>query len=72
MLTGYYFRMPARVSTGYEDDVSLTGIEIFVFEDEELVHAILLERSYFDDVSDWSNKAAIEYQVLLAANLSLR
>jgi hypothetical protein len=63
--------MPTALSSSHKDDIALTCIHVVVLEDEELVDAILLERSNFDDCTDGADQAAIKHEVLLAADLQI-
>lgn len=59
----------SSLAPGDEDHTSLARIDIVVLQDEELIHAILLQRCNLDNGSYGADEAAIEYQVLLPAYL---
>lgn len=47
--------MPTRLAPRDEDNIALARVDIVVLEDEELVHAILLEGRDLDDGADGSH-----------------
>lgn len=61
--------MLPSLTPGDKDDASLARIDVVILQDEELVHAVLLQRCNFDNCSYRADKTAIEYQVLLPAYL---
>lgn len=55
-----------------EDEISLTRISVVILQNEELVHSVLLQLRDLDDRADRPYQAAIEDNILLAANLLTR
>lgn len=61
--------MPSTLAAGNEDDIALAGVDIVVFEDEELVDAVFLELRDLHNRADRAHEAPIKDHILLAADL---
>jgi hypothetical protein len=52
-----------------EHDVSLTGIDIVILQEKDLVYAIFLERAELDKKTDSPSERFLNDQILLASDL---
>ncbi len=71
ILTGDSLGMATALAARDEDDVVLAGIRVVVFEKEELVDAVVVERRDLDDDADGAGQALLDDEVLLPADLGL-
>lgn len=64
--------MSRALAASDEDDVALTGIDVVIFQDEELVDTIFLKCSNLDYQANGANQAAVEDDILLSSYLENR
>lgn len=72
LLTCDGLSVSGTLPAGDEDDIALSGPDIVAFEEEELVHAVVLEGRDLDDGADRACEALLDDEVLLALDLSRR
>lgn len=61
--------MATAFASRNKDNIALAGICVVILQNEELVYSIFLKDSDLDYSSDRTNKALIENDILLPANL---
>ena len=67
--TCYCARLFGILAANEEDDIPLAGIDIVVFQKENLVYAIFLERTELDEKTNSPSQRLLNDQVLLASDL---
>ena len=68
-LTGYRSDGPRILASCEEDYVPLALVDIVILKEEELVHAIFLERAELDKQTDDGSEGALNHQILLPSDL---
>jgi hypothetical protein len=61
--------MATAFASRNKDNVALAGICVIILQNEELVYSVLLKDSDLNYRSDRTNKALVEDDILLPANL---
>lgn len=64
--------MAGTLSASNEDNIALCGADVVALQEEELIDAIVLKSRDLDDSSDGAGEALLNYEVLLALDLSQR
>lgn len=67
--TGYHPRLLRILATDEEHHIALAGVDVVVLEKEDLVDAVLLQRTELDEKTNRSGQRLLNDQVLLASNL---
>ena len=68
-LTSNRRRMAGAFAPRHENHIALAGVGIVVFDEEELVDAVILERRDLDHGTDGAGETSFDNEVLLTANL---
>lgn len=67
--TGYHPRLLRILASDKEHHIALAGVDVVVLEKEDLVDAVLLQRTELDEKTNRSGQRFLNDQVLLASNL---
>jgi len=70
-LTGYGPRLFGILASNEKHHVTLTGVDIVIFQKEDLVNTVFLESAKFDEKTNRPSQRLLNDQVLLASDLDI-
>lgn len=67
--TSYCLDLLRLLASGQKDNISLSVVDVIVFDIEQLIYSIFLKSTELDEQSDGSRKRLLDYKVLLPWHL---